>query len=87
LIGPDRGAGRSPPPAVALGSGAINQSGDTIEIVMVQPADKTSVIMIRWPDAPQSPHRPHSTQPPLKPYEDLGDASTRYTQIRAQRRC
>jgi hypothetical protein len=35
-----------------LASGAINSSGDMIEIGLVQPADNPSVIMIRWPDAP-----------------------------------
>jgi hypothetical protein len=38
-------------PTTSLASGAINQSGDTIEIVLVQPADSPSVIMIRWPNA------------------------------------
>jgi hypothetical protein len=39
-------------PHDALAGGPINQSGDTIEVVLIQPADNPSVIMIRWPDAP-----------------------------------
>jgi hypothetical protein len=31
---------------------AINASGDSLEVVLVQPADNPSVIMIRWPTAP-----------------------------------
>lgn len=33
-------------------SGAINHSGDMIEVVLVRPADSPRVIMIRWPNAP-----------------------------------
>ncbi|HEY6810412.1 MAG TPA: hypothetical protein VIZ70_04735 [Propionibacteriaceae bacterium] len=32
-----------------LASDTINASGDTIEVVLVQPADNPSMIMIRWP--------------------------------------
>jgi hypothetical protein len=39
-------------PTTPLASGAITPSGDTIEIVLVQPAANPNVIMIRWPDAP-----------------------------------
>jgi len=43
----------SPSSITPLASGTINQkSGDSIEIVLVQPADNPSAIMIRWPDAP-----------------------------------
>jgi hypothetical protein len=39
-------------PTTPLASGPINQSGDTIEVVLIQPADHPSEIIIRWPDAP-----------------------------------
>jgi hypothetical protein len=35
-------------PTTPLAGGAINQSGDTLEVVLVQPADNPNVIMIRW---------------------------------------
>jgi hypothetical protein len=34
-------------PTTPLAHGAINQSGDTIEVVLIQRADSPSVIMIR----------------------------------------
>src|SRR5687768_1289923 len=45
-------------PTTPLASGAINQSGETIEIVLVQPSENPSVIMIRWPDPNHHPTGP-----------------------------
>jgi hypothetical protein len=39
-------------PTTPLASGTINKSGDTIEVVFIQPSDSPNVIMIRWQDAP-----------------------------------
>jgi hypothetical protein len=58
-------------PDDALAGGPINQSGDTIEVVLIQPADNPSVIMIRWPDAPPSPHPPATSAASLALLVDL----------------
>jgi hypothetical protein len=51
-------------PTTPLASGAINQSGDSLEVVLVQPADNPSVIMIRWPDPPTITTPASSTKQP-----------------------
>ena len=73
-------------PTAPLASGPINQSGDTIEVVLVECADNPSVIMIRWPDTP-------TITPPAKLNETaatvmriLANAVTAYTQIKAAER-
>jgi hypothetical protein len=73
-------------PTTPLATGAINQSGDTIEIVLVQPADNPSVIMIRWPDAPTitAPSRFNAVAAEI--VRLLAAAVTVHNQIRAQRR-
>jgi hypothetical protein len=37
-------------PTTPLASGAINTSGDTLSVELVEPNQHPSVIMIRWPD-------------------------------------
>ena len=74
-------------PITPLASSQINQSGDTIEIVLVQPADSPTVIMIRWPDAPTIATPATFNATAAEAMKILAYASTRYAQIRAQRRC
>ena len=37
-------------PTTPLASGAINASGDTLSVELVEPNERPNVIMIRWPD-------------------------------------
>jgi hypothetical protein len=74
-------------PTTPLAGGAISQFGDTIEVVLVQPADNPSVIMIRWPGAPTITIPATFNATAAEAMKILAYASTRYTQIRAQRRC
>ena len=73
-------------PTAPLGSGPISQSGDTIEVVLVQPTDSPSVIMIRWPAA--------ATVTDPRRYNDvastamrlLAEASTTLARLKASKR-
>ncbi len=73
-------------PTTPLASGAINQSGDTIEIVLVQPADNPSVIMIRWPDAPTITTPGRYLEVASTAMRLLAEASTTLARIKASRR-
>jgi hypothetical protein len=61
----------------------LNASGDSLEVVLVQPADNPSVIMIRWPDAPTitTPAKLNETAATMM--RILANAVTAYTQIKA----
>jgi len=37
-------------PTTPLAGGTINASGDTLSVELVEPNERPSVIMIRWPD-------------------------------------
>jgi hypothetical protein len=70
-------------PTTPLASGAINQSGDTIEVVLVQPADNPSVIMIRWPDAPTIAPPARYNEVATTAMRLLADASTMLARLEA----
>jgi hypothetical protein len=73
-------------PTTALASGAINQSGDIIEIVLVQPADSPSVIMIRWPGAPTITPPARYNEVASTAMRLLAEASTMLARIKASKR-
>ena len=73
-------------PTTPLASGTINQSGDTIEVVLVQPADNPSVIMIRWPDAPTITTPARYTEVASTAMRLLAQASTTLAGLKRVRR-
>jgi hypothetical protein len=73
-------------PTTPLASGTINQSGDTIEVVLVQPADNPSVIMIRWPDAPTITTPARYNEVANTAMRLLADASTTLARLKASKR-
>jgi hypothetical protein len=73
-------------PTTPLASGTINQSGDTIEVVLVQPADNPSVIMIGWPDAPTITTPARYNGVASTAMRLLAEASTTLAGIKARRR-
>jgi hypothetical protein len=73
-------------PTIPLASGAINKSGDTIEIVLVQPADNPNVIMIRWPDAPTITPPARYNEVACTAMRLLAEASTMLARIKASKR-
>jgi hypothetical protein len=72
-------------PDRAAGWQVGDSSGDTLEVVLVQPADNPSVIMIRWPDAPTNRTKPVQ-RGSRRSHEDLGVHQHPLRPIRAQRR-
>jgi hypothetical protein len=72
-------------PTTPLAGGAISQSGDTIEIVLVQPADNPSVIMIRWPDHPTVVQPAKFNPVAAEIMRLLASAVTAYNQHKARR--
>jgi hypothetical protein len=73
-------------PTTPLAGGTINQSGDTIEVVLVQPADNPSVIMIRWPDAPTITTPSRYNEVASMAMRLLAEASTELARRKAARR-
>jgi hypothetical protein len=73
-------------PTTPLASGPINQSGDMIEIVLVQPADRPSVIMIRWPAVPTIATPARYNEVASTAMRLLAEASTALARIKASRR-
>jgi hypothetical protein len=75
-----------PSSSITLASGPIN-GADSITIELVQPDSLPTVVRILWPTAPTitTPARFNATA--AEAMKILAYASTRYTQIRAQRRC
>jgi hypothetical protein len=69
-----------------LASGQINQSGDMIEVVLVQPADNPSVIMIRWPDGPTITTPSRYNEVASAAMRLLAEASTTLVRIKASKR-
>jgi hypothetical protein len=58
-------------------------NGDLIEVVLVEPADNPSVIMIRWPDAPTITAPAKLNETAAAVIRILANAVTAYTQIKA----
>ena len=73
-------------PTTSLASGQINQSGDAIDVVMIQPADNQTVIIIRWPDAPTITTPARYNEMASTAMGLLAEASTTLARIRASRR-
>jgi hypothetical protein len=73
-------------PTTPLASSAINQSGDTIEVVLVRPANNPSVIMIRWPNAPTITPPARYNEVASTAMRLLAEASTTLARIKASKR-
>ena len=73
-------------PTTPLASGAINASGDTIEVILVQPVDNPSVIMIRWPDAPTITTPARYNEVASTAMRLLAEASTTLARLKANKR-
>jgi hypothetical protein len=73
-------------PTTPLASGAINASGDTIEVILVQPVDNPSVIMIRWPDAPTITAPARYNEVASTAMRLLAEASTTLARLKANKR-
>jgi hypothetical protein len=73
-------------PITPLAGGAINQSGDTLSVELIEPADAPPAVLIRWPAAP--------TITTAAPYNEvasttmrlLAGASTTLARLKAARR-
>jgi hypothetical protein len=73
-------------PTTPLAGGTISASGDTIEVVLVQPADNPSVIMIRWPDASTITTPSRYNEVASTAMRLLAEASTMLARIKASKR-
>lgn len=73
-------------PTTPLASVAIYQSGDAGEVVLVQPADNPSVIMIRWPTAPTITTAARYNDVASTAMRLLAEASTTLARLLARRR-
>jgi hypothetical protein len=62
-------------------------SDDTIVIELVEPADMPAVVRIVWPSAPTITTPAKLNEVAAEAMKILAYASSRYAQIRAQRRC
>ena len=69
-----------------LAQGTIN-GADSLTIELVQPADHPPIVRIAWPAKPSITQSPRFNATAAEAMKILAYASTRYTQIRAQRRC
>jgi hypothetical protein len=73
-------------PTTPLAGGPINASGDTIEVVLVQPANNPSVIMVRWPIAPTITTPARYNEVASTAMRLLAEASTMLARLKASRR-
>jgi hypothetical protein len=69
-----------------LASGTINASGDTIEVVLVQPADVPAVIRIIWPLWPTVADPRRYAEVAAAAMRLLANASTELARRKAARR-
>jgi hypothetical protein len=69
-----------------LASGAINASGDSIEVVLIQRADHPSAIRIVWPTAPTITTPARYNEVASTAMRLLAEASTALARIRASKR-
>jgi hypothetical protein len=72
---------------IPLAHGQHHPSDDTIVIELVEPADMPAVVRIVWPSAPTITTPAKLNEVAAKAMKILAYASTRYAQIRTQRRC
>jgi hypothetical protein len=73
-------------PTTPLASGTINASGDTIEVVLVQPADMPAVIRIIWPLQPTVADPRRYAEVAAAAIRLLANASTELARRKATRR-
>lgn len=64
----------------------IGASGGTIEVLLVQPSDSPTVIMIRWPDAPTITATARYNEVASAAMRLLAEASTTLARIKASNR-
>jgi hypothetical protein len=73
-------------PITPLASGAINQSGDTISVELVEPADAPPAVLIHWPAAPTITTAARYNEVASTVMRMLATASTELARINASRR-
>ena len=73
-------------PTTPVASGTINASGDTIEVVLVQPADMPAAIRIVWPNGPTITTPARYNEVASTAMRLLAEASTTRARIKARRR-
>jgi hypothetical protein len=73
-------------PITPLASGAINQSGDTISVELVEPADAPPAVLIRWPAAPTITTPARYNEVASTAMRLLAEGSTTLARIKARRR-
>jgi hypothetical protein len=69
-----------------LSSGHINQSGDTVSVELVEPADAPPAVIIRWPAAPAITTAARYNEVASTVMRMLASASTELARIKASRR-
>ena len=73
-------------PITPLASGPINQSGDTLSVELVEPADAPPAVLIRWPAAPTITTPARYNEVASAAMRLLAEASTTLARIKASRR-
>jgi hypothetical protein len=69
-----------------LASGTINQSGDTLSVELVEPADAPPAVLIRWPAAPTITTAARYNEVASTAMKLLAEASTTLARIKAGKR-
>lgn len=69
-----------------LASGRINQSGDTLSVELVEPADAPPAVLIRWPAAPTITTAARYNEVASTAMKLLAEASTALARLKASRR-
>ena len=69
-----------------LASGRINQSGDTLSVELVEPADAPPAVLIRWPAAPTITTPARYNELASTAMKLLAEASTMLARIKAGKR-
>jgi hypothetical protein len=73
-------------PITPLAGGAINQSGDTLSVELVEPADAPPAVLIRWPAAPTITTAARYNEVASTAMKLLAEASTTLARIKAGKR-
>ena len=73
-------------PSIETTSGTINQSGDTLSVELVEPADAPPAVLIRWPAAPTITTAARYNEVASTAMKLLAEASTTLARIKAGKR-
>ena len=73
-------------PSTETTSGTINQSGDSLSVELVEPADAPPAVLIRWPAAPTITTAARYNEVASTAMKLLAEASTTLARIKAGKR-